>query len=451
MATTNESGAKNTGHLLDSGAFSDVAFILKQKDGSERRITAHKSVLASTSPVFESMFFGDLKEKGDIRITDATAEGFAQFLDLFYKPKVNFIIDNIYEVMRLIDKYNVTACRTIESYLTTGVTIENVCVFYELAATYLLNDGLIKAFKPMICEHFESALKSPHFVKLGKEAMADILKWDELNCDERTVFEVAVTWATTTAAQRQIISSNIEEDIVSELGKISSNIRFHRMALEEFLDILNKYPSLLAFNDYIDIIRFICAHKENENSQVDLSRAARSPKSAKQKAIKFQEKQPSGLAEESEILLTTSLSTLSDVKLTIHKLELILSEEEVVQFDKITIKGTFKYICSNYGSGNWAEVQSVEIPYDKLYFNPLKKRCICQLDNPFIVIANRCGYFYSISWQFRLTVSHPTTLNKGFIDKENLTVESATHGQIQFTSLNCANNFGVANIELTID
>lgn len=46
----------------------DVCFVLKSDDDSIERILAHKNILAAASDVFKSMFYGPLKEDGDVQV-----------------------------------------------------------------------------------------------------------------------------------------------------------------------------------------------------------------------------------------------------------------------------------------------------------------------------------------------------------------------------------------------
>lgn len=44
------------------------------------KISAHKAALAALSSVFNAMFNGELKETGDVKITDASPEPFQEIL-----------------------------------------------------------------------------------------------------------------------------------------------------------------------------------------------------------------------------------------------------------------------------------------------------------------------------------------------------------------------------------
>lgn len=60
-------------YLISENA--DVVFIVENK-----HIPAHKIILAAASDVFKAMFYGSLKEQGDIRIVGATVSAFKEFL-----------------------------------------------------------------------------------------------------------------------------------------------------------------------------------------------------------------------------------------------------------------------------------------------------------------------------------------------------------------------------------
>lgn len=86
--------------------YADVKFRFNCGD----ELSAHKSVLAASSPVFNRMFNGELKEKGDVDIKDASASGFKEFLNFFYGVPMQLTIENVAEVLKLADKYDVEDC-----------------------------------------------------------------------------------------------------------------------------------------------------------------------------------------------------------------------------------------------------------------------------------------------------------------------------------------------------
>ena len=74
----------------DSEIPPDVFFLVKESDGKDeesKRIGAHRLLLAGTSPVFRRMFFGPMKETGEVvEVKDTTPEAFEAMIDYIYMP-----------------------------------------------------------------------------------------------------------------------------------------------------------------------------------------------------------------------------------------------------------------------------------------------------------------------------------------------------------------------------
>lgn len=104
----------------------DVQFIFGNEDESVQ-IPAHKGLLAASSPVFDAMFNGELKEEGDLKIVDCSSKTFKTFLKLFYGDQLDLTTDNITEIFKLADKYDVSQWFKIgEQYLKSNLTAENM-------------------------------------------------------------------------------------------------------------------------------------------------------------------------------------------------------------------------------------------------------------------------------------------------------------------------------------
>lgn len=81
--------------LYLKGDVAIVHFLLKNEAGEIERIPAHKVLLAARSDVFHRMFYGELKEKSDVTIVDASASAFKEFLQCFYMNKVQLTICSV--------------------------------------------------------------------------------------------------------------------------------------------------------------------------------------------------------------------------------------------------------------------------------------------------------------------------------------------------------------------
>lgn len=75
--TTESYNATSMFKNLANSMNGDVTFLV----GNEKKIVyALKAVLSSVSPVFESMFFGDLKESSHVEVPDISYEGFSNMI-----------------------------------------------------------------------------------------------------------------------------------------------------------------------------------------------------------------------------------------------------------------------------------------------------------------------------------------------------------------------------------
>lgn len=70
----------NYKRLFKNETVSDVYFVVVDQNGAKQRIPALKPLLAAYSPVFDRMFYGELKETGDVEITDVSAEAFEEIV-----------------------------------------------------------------------------------------------------------------------------------------------------------------------------------------------------------------------------------------------------------------------------------------------------------------------------------------------------------------------------------
>lgn len=118
----------------------DVQFIFGN-DNDTIKVPANKVVLAALSPVFNAMFNGELKENGNVKITDASPEAFQEFLQFFHDSQVKLTMENIAEVLILIGKYDVPDCFAVCSdFLKKNMKIDDIFWLLHLAVEFHLDD-----------------------------------------------------------------------------------------------------------------------------------------------------------------------------------------------------------------------------------------------------------------------------------------------------------------------
>lgn len=220
---------------------SDVHFIFSTIDEPYGRVPAHKTLLAIESDVFEAMFFGDLKEQGDVHVPDTSEAAFKEFLQFFYLSEVKLTKSNVGAVFVFGDKYNVKQC-VIKStdYMIEIVDADNACDFLALGMRHN-SERLIKSCVKYIIANTEAVLKSDGFADCEKPVLEHILKMNVMSCTESELFEACMTWVQRKSQQNAVSKESVE----THLGDLYYAIRFASIDTTELLALEKKYSSVL--------------------------------------------------------------------------------------------------------------------------------------------------------------------------------------------------------------
>lgn len=143
------------GHLLKTGTFADCKFLVGVEDDT-KTIAAHKVILASASPVFERMFYGELAEKNyPIVIPDVEPDTFKDLLRYIYTNRIEITsIDYAFELYCLGDKYMVKdVLDQCMEYIFYKVNEKNACLTYEFAKLFNLTKLKTKCMNVSIYIH----------------------------------------------------------------------------------------------------------------------------------------------------------------------------------------------------------------------------------------------------------------------------------------------------------
>lgn len=267
--------ARNLQNLFNSKKGADVDFVLLSKvNGAEMIVSAHKAILAESSPVFDRMFYGDLPEGREVRVTDVSFEGFCEFLRLFYVSDVTISEDNLFDVLKLVDKYNVEEFGWVcASLLEETVTSATVCSYYEFALTFNYLRELIDAIETTISMEPGVVLQTRSFRKSSRFVLKKILEMNSMDCLESDLFKAAMCWATETCRGNNMPATS--ENLKAALGaECLSLIRFPAMTPDELTSCVTLYPNILEKHIYDDVMDYIlddvpltCAAHFNENAR----------------------------------------------------------------------------------------------------------------------------------------------------------------------------------------
>lgn len=277
----------------------DVHFEFDDGNGNISRIAAHKSILSAASEVFDRMFYGDLKEAGDVKIEDATHPVFAVFLQSFYKEEIQLTFDNVADVWYLAKKYMMAECasaceRFLLKVLTTFHQYFNVnqCTRSSEVkmSMYTINKHLAEAnnnmpFAQALFNIFEWAnfysskvlrdscigliqtvgsilIETYCFWTCSRSILKEVLSIDFIHRNEWLLFDACMEWSLN-VCRLSNINGACMANRRKELGDSFNLIRFDKLTAAEFLKCLAKYTEVFSQKEIKHYSKIIGA-KEDE-------------------------------------------------------------------------------------------------------------------------------------------------------------------------------------------
>ncbi|XP_033726035.1 BTB/POZ domain-containing protein 6-like [Pecten maximus] len=236
-------------HLLTSGIASDVTFIVGEE---KNRVSAHKLVLLSRSPVFYAMLEGPMAEKGEITIPDITLEAFNLFLRYLYTDKINLTGRNVLPVFDAARKYCVDILSSLcETFFSRNLTVGSVCVLMEQAHVFMM-ESLKEKCLQFILESASDVLQSETFNELCLDCVAIITESDNLHTvPEKNVYEALTNWAEAECGRQNLEAT--AQNKRNLLGDILYNVRYLH-AEDDFLFGKICSDKILKSDDIVDLI-----------------------------------------------------------------------------------------------------------------------------------------------------------------------------------------------------
>ncbi|XP_040572617.2 BTB/POZ domain-containing protein 6-B-like [Lepeophtheirus salmonis] len=241
-------------HLLESRLFSDVSFMVGGNKGvSPEKISAHKCILGSASPVFELMFNGDFKEskKEDIEIDvpDVSPSGFRDMLRWIYTNETILSLKDVCPLLYCAEKYDLSILKEKCISFMNRSPYEDFChLFYQSKLHGIIN--LVPWIKESILALPNLTLLPDSVLKINdNEVLSEILSSNRLNADEVDVLKTALCWASSQTV-------DMKGDLREILGPALYSIRFPILSSSQFVDEV--IPSRLLKNEEIlDILNYI--------------------------------------------------------------------------------------------------------------------------------------------------------------------------------------------------
>ncbi|XP_040078156.1 BTB/POZ domain-containing protein 6-like isoform X2 [Ixodes scapularis] len=222
--------------FFTEGRHADVEFLVEHGSDPPKSFKAHKMVLAMRNEVFETMFYGSLPEKNQVRVTDLHPDGFSAFLKYLYSKEVTFVnlmqaLHTLAAAKKYMEPKLMEAC---EESIRFSMLSTNVCVVLEYAVKKgnLANfDGLINTFLNL---SGVQVLESTAFITASKETVLRILKNPRLCVKEYYVIKSVYAWAIARCGTGTGIASPAA--IQSTMRPFLPELRFLTLSPLEFVE-----------------------------------------------------------------------------------------------------------------------------------------------------------------------------------------------------------------------
>jgi len=248
--------------IFNNELLSDVKFVVPasneefgESKEDKRVIPAHKFVLAISSPVFYSMFYGLLAETAEsIELPDCEYESLLELFRYMYSDEVILCGNNVMQVFYLAKKYMVPSladkCRR---YMQDNLEGSNVFSILQHAQKFEDKDLEERCWEVIKTQTGE-AVTSDEFVTLERSLIEAVVKMEKLCIKEVELFKAVDCWATKEIERQGLSSSgDVKRQILGE--EIVKEIRFPLMSQKEFASVVPDC-NILTMREVVDMMKY---------------------------------------------------------------------------------------------------------------------------------------------------------------------------------------------------
>ena len=162
----------------DSDLPPDVSFLVQGENGEDRetRIEAHKLLLSGVSPVFQGMFYGPMKEIGEVVVKETTPDAFKAMINYIYHPIGGEAFNlnhtrcpqELFELLTLATKYQISNLATLTSGALRRLSITRETMIFTATVARKYHDTAFKDLSTELMMKQGSLLipKMEFFIKL---------------------------------------------------------------------------------------------------------------------------------------------------------------------------------------------------------------------------------------------------------------------------------------------
>ena len=252
--TTRNTIREKNKFMFNNSLISDITFVIKSCKGEKTTIPAHKYVLAISSPVFFSMFYGEMAEQASvIDLPDCNSENFLQFLRFIYSDELDLTGSSVLPLFYLAKKYDVPCLgEKCAQFLEDNLDSNTVfCVLPN--ALKFAESRLVRRCWDIVYTQTELAVKSDPFLDIDRTLLQSFVERELVSLPEIEIFKAVDKWAENECRR------NGKDPVGSEkrkiLGeKIMHQIRFPLLREKDFAEYVLQ-SDLLTKGEVYDLVR----------------------------------------------------------------------------------------------------------------------------------------------------------------------------------------------------
>ena len=252
------------GHLLQNDFMSDFTFI-----SNDVKFPVHKLILASTSPIFHSMFCGPMAvREQELDLSHyGNADCISEFLRFIYTDEILLKWENVFQILNLAKCYLIPCLQAkCTKFIEESVTEENALVALQQSLAFDENAATKKSLE-IIADKASEIVEEDSFLSLNLASLKAILMLEALNIEEIDLFLVVDKWC-----ENQLTKEGSEICAASKrkvLGNAVYLIRFPTMTLKDVAKDCSK-SGILTLEQVVDVMHYISLEsKDLQDSVVD--------------------------------------------------------------------------------------------------------------------------------------------------------------------------------------
>lgn len=180
--------------MRSKGELCDVNLVVGE---SQRRISAHRVVLASCSPYFQAMFTGELIEsrQRDITLQGVDPEAIQLLVDFAYTARIQVSEDNVQSLLPASSLLQLTSVKdACCEFLKNQLHPSNCLGIRAFADVHTCMD-LLESSHRFALQRFLEVSQTEEFMLLSVKQVLDLISNDDVNVEsEEQVYNAVINW-----------------------------------------------------------------------------------------------------------------------------------------------------------------------------------------------------------------------------------------------------------------